>query len=99
MVVAYRLGALTAFALRGLGLLKSAYFAQPNLLAGRLVVPELAQGDVTPERLGREIERWLDDPDAVGELQTLFTAIHRQLQQDASASAAGAILALARGRA
>jgi lipid-A-disaccharide synthase len=99
MVVAYRLGRLTAFALRGLGLLKSEFFAQPNLLAGRLVVPELAQGDVTPERLGREIERWLDDPDGVGELQTLFTAIHRQLQQDASASAADAILALARGRA
>jgi lipid-A-disaccharide synthase len=98
MVVAYRLGALTAFALRGLGLLKAEYFAQPNLLAGRQVVPELAQGDVTPERLGREIERWLDDPDAVGELQTLFTAIHRQLQQDASATAAAAILALARGR-
>jgi lipid-A-disaccharide synthase len=97
MVVAYRLGALTAFALRGLGLLKAAYFAQPNLLAGRLVVPELAQRDVTPERLGREIERWLDEPDAVAELQALFTAIHRQLQQDASASAAAAILALARG--
>jgi lipid-A-disaccharide synthase len=97
MVVAYRLGDLTAFALRGLGLLKAEYFAQPNLLAGRRVVPELAQGDVTPERLGREIERWLDQPDAVGELQTLFTAIHRQLKQDASATAAAAILTLARG--
>jgi lipid-A-disaccharide synthase len=97
MVVAYRLGGLTAFALRGLGLLKAEYFAQPNLLAGRRVVPELAQGDVTPERLGREIERWLDQPDAVGELQTLFTAIHRQLKQDASATAAAAILTLARG--
>jgi lipid-A-disaccharide synthase len=99
MVVAYRLGGLTAFLLRRFGLLKAPYFAQPNLLAGRRVVPELAQGDVTPERLGREIERWLDEPDAAAELATLFTAIHRQLQQGASERAAAAILALARGEA
>jgi lipid-A-disaccharide synthase len=96
MVVAYRLGALTAFALKHLGLLKAPYFAQPNLLAGRKVVPELAQGEVRPERLGREIERWLDGPDAVAELVTLFTAIHRQLRQGASGQAAEAILAIAR---
>jgi lipid-A-disaccharide synthase len=97
MVVAYRLGWLTALALRGFGLLKSAYFAQPNLLAGRLVVPELAQAQVTPERLGREVERWLDAPDAVAELQALFTTLHRQLQQGASGRAAAAILEIARG--
>jgi lipid-A-disaccharide synthase len=97
MVVAYRLGALTAFLLRHLGLLKAPFFAQPNLLAGRAVVPELAQADVNPERLGREIEWWLDGPEAVFELQTLFTAIHRQLRKGASEQAADAILALARG--
>jgi lipid-A-disaccharide synthase len=96
MVVAYRLGALTAFLLRRMGLLKAPFFAQPNLLAGRVVVPELAQGDVNPERLGRELERWLDEPAAVAELQALFTAIHRQLQRGASGQAADAILALAR---
>jgi lipid-A-disaccharide synthase len=98
MVVAYRLGALTAFALRGLGLLKAPYFAQPNLLAGRRVVPELAQGDVTPERLGRELGRWLDEPGAVLELEALFTALHRQLRQGASGQASAAVLALARGQ-
>jgi lipid-A-disaccharide synthase len=96
MVVAYRLGALTAFALRHMGLLKAPFFAQPNLLAGRRVVPELAQAEVTAERLGREIERWLDAPEAVAELQALFTAIHRQLRQGASGQAAEAVLALAR---
>ncbi|HEU5468796.1 MAG TPA: lipid-A-disaccharide synthase, partial [Steroidobacteraceae bacterium] len=96
MVVAYRLGALTAFALRRLGLLKAPYFAQPNLLAGRRVVPELAQGDVRPELLGREIERWLDEPEAAAELAALFTVIHRQLRQGASGQAAEAVLALAR---
>ena len=98
MVVAYRLGRLTAFALRHLGLLKAPFFAQPNLLAGRAVVPELAQRDVTPERLGREIERWLDEPEAVTELQALFATIHRQLRQGASERAAEAVLEIARGR-
>ncbi len=99
MVVAYRLGSLTAFALKHLGLMKAEFFAQPNLLAGRRVVPELAQLEVTPERLGREIEWWLQEPEAVAELQTLFTAIHRQLRQGASDRAASAILELARGTA
>jgi lipid-A-disaccharide synthase len=97
MVVCYRLGFLTALALRGLRLLKTDFFSQPNLLAGRRVVPELAQGEVRPERLGREIERWLDAPDAVAELEALFTSIHRQLQQGASERAARAILETARG--
>jgi lipid-A-disaccharide synthase len=99
MVVAYRLGALTAFLLRGLGLLKVPFFSQPNLLAGRQVVPELAQGDVTPARVGQELERWLDAPEDARELQELFTELHGQLRRDASGQAADAILALARQQA
>ncbi|MGQ0384022.1 MAG: lipid-A-disaccharide synthase [Gammaproteobacteria bacterium] len=97
MVVAYRLGWPTAVALRGFGLLKAPHFAQPNLLAGRLVVPELAQGEVTAERLGREVERWLDSPQQVALLAAEFDAIHRTLRQGASERAADAILALAHG--
>jgi lipid-A-disaccharide synthase len=59
------------------------------------VVPELAQGEVTVERLGREIERWLEGPEAVSELAALFASLHRQLRLGASARAADAILALA----
>ncbi|MBM2853669.1 MAG: lipid-A-disaccharide synthase [Steroidobacteraceae bacterium] len=97
MVVAYRLGWMTALVLRSLRLLKAPYFAQPNLLAGRLVVPELAQGEVRPENLGRAIERWLDQPEEVAALMEQFTVIHRQLRSGASERAAEAILELARG--
>ncbi len=98
MVVGYRLGWLTALALRSLRLLKAPHFAQPNLLAGRQVVPELAQDAVRPERLGIEIERWLDGPAEVAALQELFTVIHRQLRAGASARAADAILELVRAQ-
>jgi lipid-A-disaccharide synthase len=96
MVVAYRVGRASAFLLRGLGLLKVAHFAQPNLLAGQRVVPEFAQAEVTPERLGRELGRWLDSPDEVAGLVGRFAAIHRQLRQGASERAAEAILELVR---
>ena len=99
MVVAYRLGALTAWALRSLGLMKAPYFAQPNLLAGRQVVPEIFQQEVTPERLGGEVARWLDDPQACAELERLFGEIHLQLRQDASDRAAEAVLKLVRDKA
>ena len=94
MVVAYRLGGLTAFALRRLGLMKAPYFAQPNLLAGRRVVPELFQEEVTPERLGTEIERQLDDAGLRHELESVFRGIHLELKRDASARAAEAVLRL-----
>ncbi len=46
MVVAYRVSAVTAFLLRTLGLVKVRYFSQPNLLAGRRLVPEFFQEQV-----------------------------------------------------
>jgi len=94
MVVAYRLGALTALLLRHFGLMKAPFFAQPNLLAGRGVVPELFQEDGSPQRLAAELERWLDDPAARAALVEVFTAIHHELRRDASERAADAVLAL-----
>jgi lipid-A-disaccharide synthase len=98
MVVAYRLGTLTAWVLRSLGLMKAPHFAQPNLLAGRQVVPEIFQQDVTPQRLGGEIAHWLDHPQASAELERLFGDIHLQLRQGASDRAAEAVLKLVRER-
>ena len=94
MVVAYRLGAVTAFLLRRLGLVKVRHFAQPNLLAGEGVVPEFFQEQVTPENLARALGAWLDDPAAVASLATRFGAIHRELRQDGARGAADAVLEL-----
>jgi lipid-A-disaccharide synthase len=94
MVVAYRLGAATAWMLEHLGLMKAPFFAQPNLLAGRQVVPEIFQAEVTPGRLGEELAHWLDHPQECAELARLFTDIHRQLQQGGSDKAASAVLRL-----
>jgi len=93
MVVAYRLAPLTAWVMRSMKLMKADYFAQPNLLAGRQVVPEYLQEDVRPEVLGPALLAQLERPDRA-ELIATFTAIHATLRRDASARAAEAILEL-----
>ena len=42
-------------------LVKIAHFALVNILAGRGLVPELLQGEASPERMAAEIERLLAD--------------------------------------
>ena len=93
MVVAYRVAPLTNWLLRRFKVFKAEYFALPNLLAARPLVPELFQHDVRPEVLGPAVLGQIDRPD-LGELTAAFTAIHRQLRRDASARAADAILEL-----
>ncbi len=99
MVVVYRLGAATAWALRRLRLVKSAFFSQPNLLAGSAVVPELFQDAVSAESVGRKVLRWLDSPEEVARLEQTFLGIHEVLRRGASERAAEAVLALLRERA
>jgi lipid-A-disaccharide synthase len=59
MVVVYRLSALT-YAL-GKPLVSVSNYAMVNLIAGRVVAPELIQSDFTPARVAEETLRVLDD--------------------------------------
>jgi lipid-A-disaccharide synthase len=92
MVVAYRLSPITYWLARRL--LTVSHYSLPNNLAGRALVPEITQQDVTPERLGEELLGYLRDPDASRDLVETFTDIHHQLRRDASRSAADAVLEL-----
>jgi lipid-A-disaccharide synthase len=94
MVVAYRLGAITAFVLRKFGLVKVKHFSQPNLLAGRELVPEFFQEAVTPRNLATALARWLERPADVAALQEEFTRIHRSLRVDGAERAAAEIVQL-----
>lgn len=89
MVVAYSVAPMTYRILRRL--VKSPYVALPNLLAQRLLVPELLQDAATPEALAQTLSPLLDD----GDVQTEgFDSIHRTLRCDASSQAADAVLRL-----
>nr|WP_256833107.1 lipid-A-disaccharide synthase [Pseudomonas oleovorans] len=90
MVVAYRVAPLTYRILKRL--VKSPYISLPNLLAERLLVPELIQDAATPEALAQAVAPLIDG----GQVQTEgFDLIHRALRRDASLSAADAVLKLA----
>jgi lipid-A-disaccharide synthase len=95
MVVVYRLGSMTAWILRRLNLVKSKFFAQPNLLADRRVVGEYFQQEIVPESIGAELLMWLDDTPRREALEQEFLRIHLGLRCDASARAAQAVFALA----
>jgi lipid-A-disaccharide synthase len=89
MVVAYRLAPLTYWILKRL--VKSPYVSLPNLLAQRLLVPELLQDAATPDALARTLLPLLDD----GRAQTDgFAELQHILRRDASNQAADAVLGL-----
>ena len=89
MVVAYRLSRVTFWILKRL--VKSPYVSLPNLLAQRMLVPELLQDAATPEALAKTLLPLLDN----GQEQTRgFDEIHRTLRLDASNQAAKAVLEL-----
>jgi lipid-A-disaccharide synthase len=62
MIIVYRMAPFT-YALARL-IVRVPFIGMPNLIAGRKVVPELLQSEVTPERIAHEARRLLDDPQA-----------------------------------
>jgi lipid-A-disaccharide synthase len=98
MVVVYRLGAMTVWLLRRLNLVKTKFFAQPNLLADRRVVGEYFQDDIVPESIGAELLMWLDDAERRSALEAEFSQIHAALRRDAGTRAAQAVIALLESR-
>ncbi|MFU8816881.1 MAG: lipid-A-disaccharide synthase [Pseudomonadales bacterium] len=89
MVVSYRLGALTYRLVRLL--LRTPYVALPNILAGRMLVPELLQDEATPEALAARLLQELDKAHRDPEYLAEFERLHQALRQNADARAAEAV--------
>ena len=86
MVVAYKLGRLTHFLLRVL--VKSRYFALPNLVIDRELVPEFIQKDATPDNLCtallRELKRFEDDPGYLEGLEVVCDTLRKNANVQAA---------------
>lgn len=89
MLVAYRVSPMTYRIARRL--VKTPYFALPNLLADRPLVPEFIQDAAQPAPMAEQLSQLLDAPDS--QVQA-FAAIHQALRCHASEQAAEAVLAL-----
>jgi lipid-A-disaccharide synthase len=98
MVIAFRATALTYLIMeRWIG--SNVRFAGlPNLLADRLVVPELMQTQAEPQWLGPAVLAALRFPEEFAPTRELYEGIHRELQQGAASKAAQAIVSLVEAR-
>ncbi len=89
MVVGYRLKALTYHLVTRLFKFNIEHFSLPNLLAGKQLVPELLQNDLTPENLAATLKPLLEDDQTA--LKQTFYEMHKSLRLDASKQAAQAV--------
>jgi lipid-A-disaccharide synthase len=92
MVVAYKMAPLTFKILKWL--VKTPYVSLPNLLANKLLVPELLQDDATPEKLSASIINYFENPEETQTLCNTFADMHGILKCNASERAAAAIAKL-----
>lgn len=97
MVVVYRLSPMT-YRL-GKPFVKVSMYAMPNLVAGRRIVPELIQGDLTPGRVAEEAVALLTDRERHARTRADLRAVRGRLgAPGASGRAADAVLEVARHR-
>jgi lipid-A-disaccharide synthase len=69
------------------------FIGMPNLIAGRAVVPELLQRDVTGPRIAAEATRFLDDAGLRAKTTAALAELRRQLGGGGAARKAAAIAA------
>ena len=75
-------------------MLKVPYFSLPNLLAGKQLVEEKVQAEVNAASLYRSLIPLMEDRPRQESLNLAYQEIHQQLRQNASESAAKAVLEL-----
>ena len=92
MVVAYRLGNLTAWIVRRMQ--KSAYVALPNILAGHELVPELLQEDAEPARLAKALVEQYERSQVDDSYLRCCARWHDELRQGGAGKAADVVLSL-----
>ena len=89
MVIGYRIHPLTYALMKRMAY--QPWVGLPNILCREFVVPELLQGDCTPDALADASLAWLDAPERVRSLQRRFEDLHLQLRQDTAQRATDAI--------
>jgi lipid-A-disaccharide synthase len=89
MVIGYRMNALSWQIMSRMRL--QPWVGLPNILCREFVVPELLQGDCTPDALASETLARLDDGAGAVRLHQRFDELHGLLRRDTARSATDAI--------
>lgn len=94
MVIAYRMPRLSWWIMRNRSYLP--YVGLPNILAGKLLVPEFLQDDATPDNLARAVLGLLADRSSRERLEARFGTLLKDLRQNTAEKAAAALLPMLR---
>jgi len=70
------------------------YYSMTNHLLPTPIIPELIQNKATAKNIVTEVQRYLEDPRKLEQLETDFAKIHRKLKLDANLRARNAVLKL-----
>ncbi len=89
MVIAYKMGAVSYWILKKL--VKSKYVGLPNLLANKLLVPELLQENATVENISESLMHYFESEEESTAIIEEFRCIHETLKKNANEEAANAI--------
>ena len=73
-------------------MVKTEFVSLPNLLAGRMLVPELLQHECTPENLVVEVSKLFEHDNS--QLVNTFTELHQRIRCNADLQAADAVAEL-----
>ncbi|TNH72949.1 lipid-A-disaccharide synthase [Aeromonas hydrophila] len=90
MVVGYKLKPFSYWLAQRL--VKTEFVSLPNLLAGRMLVPELIQHECTPENLVVEVSKFFEHDNSA--LVNTFTELHQLIRCNADQQAAEAVAEL-----
>jgi len=89
MVIAYAMHALSWQMMKRMKY--QPWVGLPNILLNDFAVPELLQGEATPERLAHAALSWLDDRPRCEALRVRFEALHHTLRRNTALAATDAI--------
>jgi len=90
MVITYKMARLTAWLMARMATVP--YAGLPNIIAGEFVVPEILQGEATPENLAQAVLNSLNDPVVGRKLPERLNRMRLLLRMNAAARASEALL-------
>ena len=90
MVISYKISILTYLWVKRK--IKTAFVGLPNILVGRMVVPELLQKDATPEKLAAATIELYQDIPRQAQIEETFTQLHESLQANTDERVVSAVL-------
>ncbi len=91
-VVSYRLSAFTYWLVKRLATVRAV--GLPNLLLGEFVMPELLQGEATPDNLAQATLNLLDEPTLRARLGRRFAVLREMLREPPGGAAADVVAGL-----